>query len=270
MGASAVGQDSSSTVRETAEAVLVEVPVRVTGRDGNPLRNLTAADFQLYEDGKKQEIVGFDAIDLAGKGTSISGQDRNPAARRRFLLLFDLSFSRPKALLQARGAAQEFVVSGMSDEDLAAVATFSLDNGLRLILNFSSDRIQLARAIQTLGLATSLAKEKDPLELVYDVSVLQRMSGSGATGRLGFITDSALIESLETFKALGRAAQDRYARARIGGLFDSFNRLAQALDLVAGRKDVIYLSEGFESRLLVGTRETEQEKEWITTGDQWK
>jgi len=270
VGASAAGQESSSAVQETAEVVLVEVPVRVTGRDGAPVRNLTPADFQLYDDGKKQEIVGFDVIDLAEKGPATPGQELNPAARRRFLLLFDLSFSRPKALLEARGAAKEFVLSGMRDADLAAVATFSLDTGLRLIVNFSSDRVQLARGIDTLGLVTSLAKEKDPLQFAYDVTMLQRTVGStGGSGHRA-AADAALVETLETFRALGRASQDRYARARIGDLFLSFDHLAVALDLVGGRKDIIYLSEGFESRLLVGTRETEQEKEWIITGDQWK
>jgi VWFA-related protein len=270
-GPGAAGQEPASRVRETAEVVVVEVPVRVTGRDGKPISNLTAADFELYDDGKKQTVIGLDAIDLAEKASAAPGQELNPAARRRFLLLFDLSFSRPRALLEARGAAKEFVLSGMGEADLAAVATFSLDAGLRLLINFSSDRVQLARAIDTLGLATSLAKEKDPLEIVYDVTMLRRITGSETgAGRAANAQDAALIESMETFQALGRAAQDRYARARIGRLFSSFDDLAAALDLVGGRKDIIYLSEGFESRLLVGTRDTEKEKEWITTGELWK
>lgn len=272
LGPGVVGQEPPSVVRESAEVVLVEMPVRVTGRDGAPIRGLTAADFELYDDGKKQEIVGFDAIDLAEKGEAMPQGELNPAARRRFLLLFDLSFSRPKALLEARSAAKEFVLSGMGDQDFAAVATFSLDTGVRLLANFSSDRTQLARAIDTLGLATSLTKEKDPLEFVYDPTVLRQTTSGTATGAAGrdSPTHAAMIESLETFRALGRATQDRYARGRIIQLINSFNDLASVLDLVGGRKDIIYLSEGFESRLLVGTRDTEQEKEWITTGQLWK
>ncbi|MEP6994738.1 MAG: VWA domain-containing protein, partial [Acidobacteriota bacterium] len=270
-GAGAVGQEPQSPVRESAEVLLVEVPVRVTGRDGLPMRNLTAADFELFDDGKRQSIVGVDSIDLAEKSAA-EGLPLNPAARRRFLILFDLSFSRPKALMAARDAAKEFVLSGISDQDLAAVATFSLDTGVRLIINFSSDRVQVARAIDTLGLSTSLAKEKDPLEVVFDTSLLvRRASGSVASGgRAANTSDAALLESLETLKAMGRAADDRYARARIGRLFSSFDDLAAVLDMVGGRKDIIYLSEGFESRLIVGTRDTEQEKEWITSGELWK
>jgi hypothetical protein len=67
-----------------------------------------------------------------------------------------------------------------------------------------------------------------------------------------------------------KARVDEYARGRVAALTQSFGSLARALDAVQGRKDVIYLSEGFESRLLTGTRETDQEREWLVTGEQWK
>lgn len=270
VGSVAVGQEPSAPVQESAEVVLVEVPVRVTARDGAPVRGLNAKDFSLYDDGHKQTILGLDEIDLAEKGPGLAGAPLNPAARRRFLFLFDLSFSRPKALLAARQAAKEFVLSGMGDGDLAAVATFSLEGGIRLLCNFSADRVQVARAVDTLGLVTTLAKEKDPLEVVYDPTLQHQLSLQSRGGRGGNAQDAALIESLETFKALNHAAEDRYARARIGTLFSSFDDLAAALDIVGGRKDIIYLSEGFESRLIVGTKDTDQEKEWITGGELWK
>jgi len=34
---------------ETSEVVAVEVPVNVVGRDGQPVRGLTAADFEVFE-----------------------------------------------------------------------------------------------------------------------------------------------------------------------------------------------------------------------------
>jgi D-3-phosphoglycerate dehydrogenase len=60
----ALGAERPGPVRETADVALVEVPVRVLGRDGNPIRGLTEGDFQVFDDGRRQEIVGFDAVDL--------------------------------------------------------------------------------------------------------------------------------------------------------------------------------------------------------------
>lgn len=268
-------QKAHGPVRESAEVVLVEVPVRVVDREGQPIRNLTPIDFELSDDGRKQAIVGFDAIDLAQKGTDQAGEIVPAAARRHFLILFDLSFAQPKSVMSARRAAKEFVLSGLGDRDLAAVATFSVEKGMRLLVTFTQDRVQLARAIDTLGIVQPQNLETDPLAFLYDVMAAY---GGGRPGDAG-LTDpvrtremqsAGLLETLQTLASLTRARLDQYQRARIMRLTDSLDKLAQALDALQGRKDVIYLSEGFESRLLVGTKETEQEHEWILTGEQWK
>src|SRR6266571_5232526 len=134
-------------VRETAEAILVEVPVRVTDRDGSPIRGLEAKDFELFDDGRREAIVGLDAIDLARKNREAGAPEvLSPAARRHFLLLFDCSFAHPKSIITAQRAAKEFVLSGVSDGDFVAVATYTVEHGLKLLVTFSSDRVQISRA----------------------------------------------------------------------------------------------------------------------------
>src|SRR4029077_10133868 len=44
---------------------VVELPVSVVDASGNPVRALTAANFTLYDENKKQPITSFDAIDFA-------------------------------------------------------------------------------------------------------------------------------------------------------------------------------------------------------------
>jgi VWFA-related protein len=269
-------QDVPGSVRESAQVVLIEVPVRVVNRNGEPIRNLTAQDFELSDDGRKQTIIGFDAIDLAQKGMEGASSERvPPAARRHFLILFDLSFAQPKSVLAARRAAKEFVLSGMGDRDFAAVATFSVEKGVRLLVTFTQDRVQLARAVDTLGIVEPQNLETDPLAFLYDVMAAYGGGRSGDTGLQDSLRNregqaAGLIETLQTLASLTRARLDQYQRARIMRLTDSLDNLARALDSVQGHKDVIYLSEGFESRLLVGTKETEQEHDWILTGEQWK
>lgn len=269
-------QGTPGSVHESVETVLVEVPVRVVDHEGKPIRNLTPQDFELFEDGKRQAIVGFDAIDLAQKAASPHGEPEalHPAARRHFLILFDLSFAQPKSVLAARGAAKEFVLSGMGDRDFAAVATFSVERGLRLLVTFSQDRVQLARAIETLGIVEPANLASDPLAFIYDVmSTLGGASTQAGVERSGRVAEgqaSGLLDTLQTITSLTRARLDQHARARVVRLTESLEHLARALDNVQGRKDVIYLSEGFQSRLLVGTKETDQEHEWMLSGEQWK
>src|SRR6266567_811106 len=134
-------EPQETTVREEASVTLIEVPVNVTDRDGRPVENLKQEDFEVYDDGKKQTITGFDVLDERGTVVPPSAEDApiHPAARRHFLILFDLSFGSPKGIVNARRAARDFVVNRMKDIDLAAVATYSIEHGLRLLVTFSPD-----------------------------------------------------------------------------------------------------------------------------------
>src|SRR5689334_17767653 len=87
------GAAAAQTFSGSTEVVEVEVPVQVV-RDGQPVRGLTAADFELYEGRKKVAVTGFHAVDLAAPAASHGGVPL--AGRRQLLLLFDLAFSNPK------------------------------------------------------------------------------------------------------------------------------------------------------------------------------
>lgn len=265
------GAQEPGPVRESAEVSLVEVPVRVLSRDGTPLKDLEAKDFTLLDQGRRQEIVGFDAVNLAERGSRPGAEAAPGPARRRFLILFDFSFARPKSVVAARRAARDFVLDGLGSSDLAAVAVYSVEKGIRLLVTFTTDRAQLARAIETLGLESPRAPG-DPLAFAYDTSALRLNprvdSPSEGFGRTN--AQASLIEHLQTMESVNKARADEYQRGRVRNLIQTFVGLGQALDSVQGRKDVIYLSEGFASRFLVGTRESDQERQWLVQGEQWK
>src|SRR5256885_15259503 len=82
-------------VRETVNVNLVEVPVTVLDRNGDPVRGLTADRFEVIDQGKVRPVTSFEMIDFASKQSLKSTSPLNPAVRRSFLLLFDLSFSSP-------------------------------------------------------------------------------------------------------------------------------------------------------------------------------
>ncbi|HEY7111655.1 MAG TPA: VWA domain-containing protein [Thermoanaerobaculia bacterium] len=252
---------------------LVEVPVRALDRRGNPLRDLTEKDFEVFDDGKRQEIVAFDRIDLAQKAMEPGATEAiQPAARRHFLLLFDLSFAQPKAVLAARRAAKEFVL-GLAPNDFAGVATFSVEKGVRLLLTFSPDRVQAARAIDTLGMTDPNSLQTDPLAFVYEVMRVEGAGGAPGADRGSASREAsaaAILETLQTLASLERARLDQFERTRVQRLTSSLGEVATALDTIQGRKDIVYFSEGFQSRLLSGDNENSQEHEWKISGDAWK
>src|SRR5881394_3990391 len=83
--------EAGAPIKETVTVSVVEVPVTVVGRDGNPIRGLTAANFEVVDEGKPRAITSFDAIDFSSKDVAQAISPLNPAARRNFMLVFDVA-----------------------------------------------------------------------------------------------------------------------------------------------------------------------------------
>lgn len=235
---------------EVTDVVAVEIPVQVI-RDGEAVRGLTAADFEVRDGNKKQALTGFEVIDLG----SVTRASQVPAAaRRHFLLLFDLSFSDPKAVVGARRAARDLVLSGLHPADLVGVATYSAAQGAQLVLGFTSDRRQVDSALDSLGLGTQAAR--DPLRLTL-------AGRSGAPVRpvaerppeLEAQSTAALLGELGELGHLSQLANTAAQRGQVTAFTRSLTDLGRLLAAVAGRKYVVLLSQGFDTGLLTGTTE---------------
>lgn len=288
-GGVAIEAQQNQQFGETVDIVTVEVPVQVL-RNGEPVRGLTADDFVIEDGGKKQPITGFEVIDLSTVTSGRKAQSEIPtAARRHFLLLFDLSFSSPSAIVRARTAAKELVLNDLHPGDLVAVATFAMRQGPRLVLGFTPDRRQAELAIDTLGLPGFLERSSvDPLGLIAgELNPAQVLAGgsdpaagsdSGSDsdsggGKAGVDRDSLMEEHLQDLTVqVNRAQREAMAGETmqyVGGLKD----LAKMMSNVQGRKYMVLLSEGFDSSTLVGTENIEEQMRMnraSETGQYWE
>jgi VWFA-related protein len=270
---------------ESTQVVAVEVPVNAVDRNGRPVRGLTAADFEVFDEGARQALSHFEVVDLdalrqdqspealrAGAVGTVGDLEAIAAAvRRHFMLLFDISFSSPTAILRARLAAHDFVLHALRPTDLVAVATYSLATGPRLVLTFTPDRAQLAHAIDTLGIEKSEEAAKaggDPLHFIItppsgldsEAGLAALAASAGAAGAGGgagpkqalAAAQAILLENLVAIRAAAERDQRAYDRSQITAYARALGTMAKALDSVKGRKTVVYFSEGFDSRLLLG------------------
>jgi len=249
--------------------VVVAVPVFVTDRQGKAVPGLTAEDFEVEDQGRKVPILAFHAVDAATPApASEAGALVQAAARRQFLLLFDLTFSSPTGIMRARHAATAFVRESLAPSDLAAVATFG-QGGVRILVGFSPDRGQLARAIETLGVLDA-ERVRDPLNLAYELGVPLDLPG-----RAGPPPDDpreqAVIEHLRQMAGLMSRAEQAIYRQRVDGFLGGLEQLGRMLDSVQGRKQVVLLSAGFDSTVLGGAQGQEQAEasRAVTEGRLW-
>ena len=229
---------------ETAQVVEVEVPVNVVLRDGEPLRGLKLEDFEVLDEGRPQKITGMRLVDLATSEPAALDRQVPSTSRRHFLLLFDLSFSNPTSVVKARLAARDFVLRSLHPTDLAAVATYSLETGPRLVITFTPDRAQLARALDTLGFerASHRPSEVDPLKFMIAnaESGASGISSDSATGGQRAAAEAALVEHLNVLAKGFEKSRKTFDRSRISAFTRSLGATAKALNAVKGRKQVIY------------------------------
>ena len=279
LAAGAAGIAAPSAVQETSSVSLIEVPVTVLGKDDKPVRGLTAADFEVRDEGKLVKVESVDVSESPiGPGASAETKSPVPAARHRFLLLFDLSYSTPSEILRVREAALDFVQKRIGPDDLVSVFTFSVDHGFNLVVNFTTDRQQLAWAVRTLGINVKNERSPDPLQLTASLAFGDNSSAdsTNAGNKPGTVggKDSEFEQNLRDLSTVYHHEDDAYRRGRVTKLLQSFGNLARALDSVEGRKHVILFSLGFDMRLLQGDAVDSQasmdQSESALHGSYWK
>jgi VWFA-related protein len=265
---------SGAQVRETINVNLIEVPVTVVDSGGNPVRGLTAANFEIFDQGKKREIVSFDTIDFGVRDGVVATAPMNPAARRSFLLLFDLGYSSPNSLARAQEAARRFVKESVEPRDLVGVATIEVDRGFRYLTAFTTDRDLIASAIGD----PHNFRGTDPLQI--------------ANQRLTLEVYDPLVNQIDQELYKGMALQHQRdvsarmkregagaLRKRVEKQIDTLGELARVLRSVPGRKQIIFLSEGFDAEFLQGRnaqtnaqqkKENEKENNAAMSGSLWE
>ena len=250
---------------DVTEVTAVEIPVQVL-LDGKPVRDLKAENFVVYQEKKKQAVVGFEAVDLYAIPAD-KAQEVPAPARRHFLLLFDLAFSEPKSILQARAAARD-LLEGLHPTDLVGVATYAASKGSELVLGFTPDRSQVLAAIDSLGMPelTDRHAAPDPLRLVIEET--QKRIYTRAERESEFGADKSKTPMDELFiEIMDKALREMdkanviVQKEKVSSMTRSFTDFARLMRSVSGRKHVVYLSEGYDSSILLGTTDEAELKD---------
>lgn len=163
--------DRQGAVREQAVVSRIVIDAHVIGPDGNPIPDLTVADFRVKVDGKQAIVEAVDWLPAGTPETDVSAlvgialdeaeRFRSDVPPGRLILMFfqtDQSISRLHGSMRMALQARQFL-STLLPTDRVAVASF--DSHLKLRQDFTSDRRKIEKAINS-AIRTGPAPEPDP------------------------------------------------------------------------------------------------------------
>ena len=221
---------------------IVVVNVTVLDRDGKPVENLTKNDFQLFEDGKQQQLQSVDFQRLTNRtlppvtanaeaAPPTEPKGYNPEAeraaqhsnlatkyqdRRLVVILFDFSSMQPAEQIRAKQAAVKFITTQMTASDTVAIQVFGTE--LRTVQDFTSNRDLLLAAINKFHIGES-SENADTADTGADA---QDQSGQ-------FVADETEFNIFN-------------ADVKLAGLQDAARQLGQYPE----KKALIYISSGIQ------------------------
>jgi VWFA-related protein len=247
-----------------AASVLLDLVVR--DRKGKLVRDLTAADFEVYEDGVLQTVDSFrvvnnDAADEADAGPSTPAASTSAAAptatptapppeRAQTVVAFVFDRMSANARSMAQKTALAFTDGGAADhQDLVGV--FAIDLALRTLQPFTTDMAAVRVGLQRAGTQanTTFANDRAEARTHSDAVARQQLAldslqgaGSEGQGAAALIASQqafarAQLDMIRVFDALER---DQQGYATTHGLLAVVN----GLKTLPGRKTVVFFSEG--------------------------
>jgi len=208
----AAAQNPADRFKASTTAVVVDVVVHDKQR--HPVRGLSADDFEVWEDGKRQQINSFIAVDttddLARTTEGGAAVPRVPSLRHAddppavaALVFHELG---PEARYLAMKAASRFIEESVGPGGFAGI--FSQDFALHVVTPFTNDPDVLSKGLRTAS--TKAEPTRDPL------------------------TMTPVMECTQDTGALP--------------VFDGLNAIVASLGHLPGRKTLILFSEGINTR----------------------
>ena len=236
---------------------LVQVDVAVTDRKGRPVTDLKPEEFEIYEDGRRQQITNFSYISsgpteapAAPSAGAIKPNDKNPVpppparlrpnqVRRTIALVVDDLTMSFESTPSVRQALKKFVDEQMQPGDLVAIIRTGA--GLGALQMFTADKRVLYGAIERVRWSPSSSNTLytfapvgtnvvNPLPIN---EILHQETNASQADPNTKVPDRVTDE-------LDRFRQEVFSIGTLGAL----HFVVRALRDLPGRKSVVLFSEG--------------------------
>jgi len=267
---SAAPQAKSDSAKETpsvptfrAETRLVVVDVVVTDNHGQPVTDLTKSDCTVLEDGKPQQVQFFELRKppaqpkISPKIELPPNQYTNfptkPSGSAVNIVLFDVLNTPTDDQLYARSQMIQFLKTLPRGQQ---VALFQLNETLHMISGFTTESdVLIAAANKVLPSHSALLDTASEKQEVEDQTTQNEQLAQGPSHPGSDAASSPMsnrpgvgLAPPSAFDLMRQFMEDEQvirSQARAQITLDAFSELARAVSGYPGRKNVLWLSEGF-------------------------
>lgn len=239
---------------------LIQLDVVVTNKEGKIIRDLKPEDFEIYENGKKQDITNFLFVttgtppkpvpvkkETAKKEDKLAVpvppvQLKPEEVKRTIALVVDdlgLSF---QSMISVRGALKKFVNEQMQPNDLVAIIVVGNSAGTNQ--QFTSDKRQLLATIDKIKWNPQGREGITPFSPLGQISMNESLTDSTTTTT----TDENGNETTEidTLATQQQTANNNFFNDIFSvGTLGAINYVVKGMKQLPGRKSVMLFSDGF-------------------------
>lgn len=272
-GQAGASAQQRQAITSTVNAILVDVVVR--DRKNVPVTDLTAAEFEVYEDGARQSVDTFTRVSRgSGIGVGIAWKTpdatvavnpttppappapaEQPEEETTTAVVFDHLSSDTLRLVQ-RATLQYIPAAG---ESRGRIGVFATDAGVRVVQRYTNDLPQVRRAIETVIPAGTAAAETKAERTDQLMARRRELRDTLASAEAGVVTGSGAVVAANSAELGRRETEMRMIQMELNMArsFDSMDRdykgydtalgllaVIQSLSVYPGRKTIVFFSEG--------------------------
>lgn len=244
---------------EQVEVRVVNVDVTVTDRDGRPVTDLGAEDFEVYEDGVRQEINGFYAIKDAAVRALESGEfvvEPGERFRRRMVLIFDNNSISKRDRDRAIEYVNDFIDNQFSEDYEWSVVAVG-GSTVRTLQPFTNDKESIRSALlQVRKMPTYELQRAMDRSLLDDPARARLRDGDASNVRNGM---SNGYDFGETVRFAGREQTMRNVMAT-ANTAQAIIQTCRAYTVSSGKKVMLLITGGIDLNTTFGAFESGRDR----------
>jgi len=229
------------------------VQVFVTDKKGNPITDLSKADFILSDQGKIQTITDFEKhiltkpkkkVEEKLEETKLPSSQKIPARmNRKFIFLLDIDRNDAAGVGNSRKAALHFLDTLVQPDDEVGVFSYSRFFGLTIHEYLTLDHKKAKEAINRIKEIPGI-RPRSSTEITLGSE--QGKAEEQMTSSRSEITSSSPIN----FRFVENPGDPDNIEARTSNYIKSIKELSKALRYIPGYKNIILFSGGIPRRML--------------------